>query len=436
MHLCLKGLFLHCNIFILFMNKIAIVFLLINATALLVLPRRLAPLPLLIGACYVTRGQGIDLGPFSFSVLRLLILFGFIRVIFKGERLSGLMSTLDWIMLMWSASAVVSSIFHKDPSAALIFRLGLIYDAAGVYFLIRIFCQSFDDLIILFRIIAILLLPVGLEMAYEKVAASNMFSFFGGIPEIPQMRHGRIRAQGPFAHPILAGTVGATCLPLMVGLWMRHRKEALIGITACLAMVYTSSSSGPILSVMAGLGALFLWRYREHIRLFRWLFILGYIGLDIFMNAPAYFIFTRINVVSGSTGWHRARLIKSAIDHIHEWWLGGTDYTRHWMPTGVSWSPDHTDITNYYLKMGVIGGLPLMFIFIALLWRAFRFVGQTVQHGDSLSSEDRFIIWTLGASLFSIAATSLSVSFFDQSFLFLYLVLAAIGSMRNIWKTD
>lgn len=433
MHLCLKGSFLHRN---LFMNKIAIVFLLINATALLVLPRRLAPLPLLLGACYVTRGQVIDLGPFSFSVLRLLILFGFIRLIFKGERLSGHMNKLDWIMLMWSASAVVSSVFHKDPSEALIFRLGLIYDVGGVYFLIRIFCRHFDDLIVLFRIIAILLLPVGLEMAYEKVEASNLFSFFGGIPETPQMRDGRIRAQGPFAHPILAGTVGATCLPLMIGLWMRHRKEALIGIIACIAMILTSSSSGPILSVMAGLGALFLWRYRERIRLFRWLFIFGYIGLDIFMNAPAYYIVTRINVVGGSTGWHRARLIESATDHIDEWWLGGTDYTRHWMPTGVSWSREHTDITNYYLKMGVIGGLPLMFLFITLLWRAFRFVGQTIQHGDSLPSEDKFIIWTLGASLFSIAATSLSVSFFDQSFLFLYLVLAVIGSMRNVWKTD
>ena len=418
------------------MNKIAMVFLLINATALLVLPRRFAPLPLLIGACYVTRGQGIDLGPLSFSVLRLLILFGFIRVIFKGERLSGLMNTLDWIMLMWSASAVVSSVFHKDPAAALIFRLGLIFDAGGVFFLIRIFCRCFDDLIILFRIIAILLLPVGLEMAYEKVAASNLFSFFGGIPETPQIRNGRLRAQGPFAHPILAGTVGATCLPLMIGLWMRHRKEALIGIIACLAIVFTSSSSGPILSTVAGLGALFLWRYRQNIRLFRWIFILGYIWLDIFMNAPAYYIVTRFDFISGSTPWHRARLIESATDHIDEWWLGGTDYTRHWMPTGVSWSREHTDITNYYLKMGVIGGLPFMLLFITLLWKGFRFVGQTVQHGDSLPSEARFIIWTLGASLFSIAATSFSVSFFDQSFLFLYLVLAVIGSMRNVWKTD
>jgi O-antigen ligase len=79
--------------------------------------------------------------------------------------------------------------------------------------------------------------------------------------------------------------------------------------------------------------------------------------------------------------------------------------------------------------MGVLGGLPLMFLFIAILAKAFSLVGQTLREAENkLSSTSRFMIWALGASLFSHATTFMSVSYFDQSFVFLYLTLAAISS--------
>jgi len=410
------------------MSGFAVAFVLINAVALLVLPRRWAPLPLLIGACYMTLGQGIEIGPFHFTVIRMLVAVGLVRVILRGESLAGGLNSLDWLMLAWSAWGLVSSFFHKDPSAAMVFRLGLVYNACGIYFLIRVFCQSIDDLFALCKVTAILLIPVAAEMVYENLAFHNLFSVLGGVPEIPQVREGRIRSFGPFAHPILAGTVGAVCLPLMIGLWHHYRKTALAGIAACVLIVVLSASSGPALSLLAGVGASFMWRYRERMRLFRWLAIIAYVGLDLIMEAPAYYVIWRFDVAGGSTGWHRAALIESAIRHLDEWWLAGTDFTRHWMPTGVSWSPDHTDITNHYLSLGVLGGLPLMLLFIAVLTTAFSFVGRTVQYTDTHPFEYHFIIWALGAALFSHVVTAMSVSYFDQSFLFLYLTLAAIGS--------
>jgi hypothetical protein len=193
-------------------------------------------------------------------------------------------------------------------------------------------------------------------------------------------------------------------------------------------MVYSSTSSGPILSMLAGILALFLWNYREKTRLIIWMGVIGYIGLTLVMNDPAYFIMARIDITGGSTGWHRARLIQSALEHFFEWWIAGTDYTRHWMPTGVSWSPDHTDITNHYIQMGVWGGLPLMMLFIAIILRAFSLIGKNVSISSKVSLKSEFVFWALGASLFAHAVTFLGVSYFDQSFLFLYLVLAAIAS--------
>ena len=413
------------------MNVFAITFLLINALALLLLPRRWAPLPLLVGACYMTLGQSIEIGPFHFTVIRILVAVGVVRIIARGERLAGGMNAMDWLMVIWAVWMLISSVFHNDPSDALVLRLGLVYNACGIYFLLRVFCQSLDDVVGLCRVTAILLLPVALEMIYEKLTVTNLFSILGGGSVSPAIRDGKIRAQGPFAHAILAGTIGAVCLPLMIGIWQQHRKSAFVGMITCMTIIITSTSSGPILSAMAAIGALLMWRYRHRTRLARWFAVFGYIVLDLVMKDPAYFIIAHIDLTGSSTGWHRARLIQSALDHLSEWWLAGTDYTRHWMPTGVSWSPEHTDITNYYLQMGVWGGLPLMLLFIAVLVKGFSFVGQTLRQSADLPPKSRFMIWALGASLFAHAATFISVSYFDQSFVFIYLTLAAISSVRS-----
>src|SRR3972149_3729888 len=129
------------------MNSFIITFLLINTAALLLLPKGWAPLPLLVGVIYITRNQGIELGPFTFFIIRILIAAGLLRIIIRGERLPVGLNSLDWMMLAWALWALMSSVFHKDPSAALIFRLGLVYDACGIYILSRIFCQSLDDVV-------------------------------------------------------------------------------------------------------------------------------------------------------------------------------------------------------------------------------------------------------------------------------------------------
>jgi hypothetical protein len=381
----------------------------------------------------MTRGQGIELfGLFTFTVIRILIATGLVRMLIRGERIAGGINGLDWLILGWALLAITSSIFHNEPSAALVLRLGLVYDACGVYFLIRSFCQSMDDVIGLCRTTAILLIPLAVEMLYEKQTVHNLFSMFGGVSENPAIRDGKIRAQGPFAHAILAGTIGAVNLPLTVAIWSQYRKTAILGITACLTIVFASTSSGPIMSAIAAIGALFMWRYRHKMKLIHWAAVLAYIVLALLMKDPVYYLMARIDITGGSTGWHRARLIESAFEHFNEWWLAGTDYTRHWMPTGVSWSPNHTDITNHYLRMGVIGGLPLMLIFIASLAKGFSYVGNTLRHATKLSPTSLFVVWALGASLFANAVTFLAVSYFDQSSVFIYLILAAIGSM---WST-
>jgi hypothetical protein len=419
------------------MNITALIFILLNSILLLTVPRRWAALPILFGACYITLSASstLEIGPFHFSSIRIIIAVGMIRVVVRRELVEGGLQQLDWMVIFFAFWAILSSFFHQDSSSALVFRLGFAYNTCGIYFLLRIFCPSIEGVKDLICLTAILLIPLAVEMMYEKIIVHNLFSILGGVAETPQIRSGNVRAQGPFAHAILAGTIGAVCLPLMIGLWHQHRKFSAVGISACLVVVFCSSSSGPIMSALVAVGAMAMWPYRHSMRAIRWLAIIGYLALELVMKAPAYYLIARVDVAGGSTGWHRARLIQSAIEHIDEWWLAGTDFTRHWMPTGVSWSSDHTDITNHYLQMGVIGGLPLMLLFIGMLYQGFSLVGKRLQQEDQ-PHEVQFFMWSIGASLFAHMATSISVSYFDQSFVFIYLTLAATGSLAVRDESD
>src|SRR5206468_12321464 len=143
-------------------------------------------------------------------------------------------------------------------------------------------------------------------------------------------RDGVLRCQGPFGHPILAGTFGATLFPLFVGLWQRWKGDRLLSILAvlsCTAMTLTSGSSGPMFTFLSGLLALTLWPLRDHMRVIRWGILLIVVGLEIVMKSHVWFLMARVDIFSASTGYHRAYLIDRAFENLSDWWLTGTKST-------------------------------------------------------------------------------------------------------------
>lgn len=412
------------------MTPLALIFLLVATAAIWVLPRQWAAVPLLAGACYMTLGQKIEISGLSFPIIRLLLLAGLIRVVVRGERPAGGLIGMDKLFLAWAGWALFVSCFRENPGITLENHLGMVYNALSIYFLIRCFCQTEEDVHGLIRVTGWVLVPVAAEMVYEQLTQHNLFSMFGGVPEEPSVRNGRIRSQGPFAHAILAGTVGAVCIPLMIGLWRRYSLSARVGLGACCSMVLASGSSGPLMSVIFSLFALALWQWRYWTRQMRIAAVVGYLLLELIMKAPAYYVIARIDLVGGSTGWHRARLIESSIEHLNEWCFTGTDYTRHWMPYGVPWSEDHADITNHYLAQGVRGGLVLTCLFVGLLWSGFRYAGIALRTWRGLDPGREFFAWCIGAGLFGHAASCVSVAYFDQSVVFLYLTLGLLATLR------
>ena len=411
------------------MNAIGAAFTLVTSVFLFTLPRRFAAIPFLLGAVYMPRSAEVELGPAHFTALRILVMFGVFRVLIRGERLAKGMNPVDRMLILWAVFLIGSSVFHT--SDAWVFRAGIIWSDLGCYLLLRIFVQDRVDIERIFKVLCVVLVPVAVLMILEKSSGENLFAaVFGGYDEVV-LREGHFRARGPFAHPILAGAVGATCFPMALYLWKRHRKHALMGLFATAGIIFASTSSGPILMLLFILFGLVLWKVRNRLPAIRWLVLMAVIALDAIMKDPVYFLVARIDLAGGSTGWFRARLIQSSIEHLDEWWLAGTDYTRHWMSTGVPANSQHTDITNQLLAMGVMGGLPLMFLFIMILVAAFRAVGQALGQKENESMEHSFLIWMLGATLFGHVMNFFSICLFDQSVVLFYLVLAAIGAVQT-----
>jgi hypothetical protein len=419
------------------MNPIALALFLACAAALLTVPRKWAPVPLLLGCTYMTLDQGINLGGISLPVYRMLLLVGTIRVVAKGELLPGGLNLIDKLMIVWGLWMLFASLFHDPARAGPVTAGGVVFNQTLIYFLIRIWCADLDEVGDVIRIVALLLVPISMEMLAEKFTGRNMFAIFGGVPEWVLVREGKLRAQGPFRHPILAGTVGATCIPLFVGILKRHRLAAMAGISAGLVMVLTSASSGPVMSLLAGVAALMLWRAKVHMKALRVCAVLLYLALMVVMTRPPYYLISRIDISGGSTGWHRSFLIDQTFKHLSEWWLFGTDVTRHWMPNqGIARDPQHTDITNYYISFGVSGGLLAMLLVIWILLVAFRWVGRIHDNRLEKWPSQSFMIWCVGACLFAHAVTSVSVAYFDQSMLYFWLSIAVISSVFSIVRLD
>jgi len=409
------------------LNAIGLLFTLVFSAFLVALPRRLAAIPLLIGAAYMTRGQVLDIGPAHFDVVRILVTVGFFRAVLKEESITR-MNSIDRMLILWAIWLIVSSAFHT--SEAWVFRAGMVWTELGCYFLFRIFVQDAEDVLLIFKVLCVALIPVAVLMLLEKSTGRNYFGVLGGTSEVVDFRHGHFRARGSFAHAILAGSVGATCFPMALYLWKKYHKLALAGLFSTVGIILASTSSGPIMMVLFILFGLVIWKLRKYLGAIRWLGITAVIALDVVMKDPVYFLMARIDISGGSQGWFRARLIQSSIEHLDEWWLAGTDYTRHWMSSGIPANSVSADITNHFLGMGVMGGLPLMFLFIMVLVAGFGKVGRALRENESASMEQRFLIWTLGTILFGHVMNFWSISLFDQSVVFFYLILACISAVQ------
>jgi hypothetical protein len=403
---------------------------------LVVLPRRFVAFPIVALVCFMTMGERVIVAGLNFTLLRILLLFGWGRLVLRGELRSIRLNRIDRAILWWTLSSIVIYVLLWQSFDAFQNKLGLAYNAVGFYFLFRFLVRDFDDAMRMVKTTALLIMPLAGIMVVEKLTGKNSFAIFGGVSPVTALRDGVLRCQGPFAHPILAGTFGATLFPLFVALWVscrRIRSVALLGMLSAIVITVTSGSSGPIMALLAGVIGLSVWRLQPHMRKVRWSMIFCLIGLQLAMKAPVWFLMARVDIFSGSTGYHRAYLIDSAVRHVDGWWLVGTKST-------LSWADEDQglfDVTNQYLIEGADGGLLTLILFITIIVRAFQGVGRSVR--ATKGGDDQRLplaLWAMGAALLSHTVSYMSVSYFDQNIVGWYLLLAVIATATDQFSAE
>lgn len=404
------------------MNALLFTFSVALVIAQFTLPRRLAFLPLLIAAChtpyYATLGG-------QFNAVRLVLFAGLMRASVSGLIDWNPRKPLDLIMAVWSGIALLSAFGHETGNP-FIYRAGLVLNVFGTYLYGRCYLRERSDFIMLARCLVVVLLPLAALLTIEAATGTNGYSGFGTRFDFAITRDEQNRAMGPFGTPILAGTMGAICFPLFVALWREHRRAAVLGFLATFAIVSASASSGPIGTLLLAGGALFLWKWRASLGRVKLAIAVLLILIQLYRERSVWYLISLIDFVGGSTGWHRSRLLDSAINHLGEWWFMGTDYTRHWMPYGLPSVPDHCDLTSYYVHLGVIGGLPLTLALIAILWRSFSLLGRRMRQLRAADSPHEFLLWCAGSALFAHTLTFFTISYFDQLYVFFYMLIAAV----------
>ncbi len=413
-----------------FITPLGMTFTLLMGILLLVLPRKYALAPVVILMCYMTMGMRLMVADLNFTMIRILLLFGTVRILVRQEFRGFKLNPIDRSILWFALVSSVAYILLWGDFEALKNKVGNAYNMLGFYFFFRFVVRSLDDILRTFKILALSIVPLAGMMLFEKATGRNPFAMFGGVPEMTFVRDGALRCEGPFAHPILAGTFGAVLFPYFVALWWQSRKSrwiAVLGMVSSLAIIFACASSGPVLAWAAGCAGLAIWRWRKYLRAVRWAMVVIPACLQLGMKAPVWFLIGRVGVVGGSDGYHRAYLIDRCIYNFWNWWLLGTKSTNAWAS-----ADNHLfDVTNQYVATAADGGLLALILFIVILVRCFRGVGVATrgakQRGERVGMQKT--IWALGCALLVHVISYVSVTYFDQNFVNWFLLLAMIATV-------
>lgn len=403
-------------------------------TAILVLltvaiPRKYLLLPFTIATCFVPADQRIIISSLDFTPLRILLVAGLLRIMFSDENSAFRFNSFDKVFFAWAVCGGAIYVLQWSMSLrAIIYQCGIFLDLVGMYILFRINMRCWEDIERVVKLFAVCSLVMAVFVVLEYATGQNPFSLLGGVRT--WVREGRYRCQASFPHSIILGLFWATLLPLFIGMAKRVRRQKYLFWLASVVsawMVFATSSSTPIFTLLTVLIFLPMFRYRRFGRQAALAFLGLLVGLHIVMKAPVWHLISRVNIVEGSTGWHRYHLIDQAINRFSEWALLGTRDTGHWGFMLV-------DITNQYVLEGVQGGVLTLILFIILLFMAVKTVGSYSLRMMPIT--EQWFAWGFCVSILGHCISFLGVSYFGQIRMLLYLTFALVAFIYDVNTTN
>jgi hypothetical protein len=381
-------------------------------------PRKWLLLPFVMAACIIPPDQRIIIFDLDFTTIRFCIFFAILRLYLFNEVRRITWNNFDRLFLTWIVVGSIVYIIQWNTMKAAIYKSGVIYDALGLYWIFRMSIISWNDvhrIVKMFAVFAIISAPL---IIYERVTQNNAFEIFGKVSGA--FHRGRFRCKGPFPHFIMMGLFWASVIPIFVSYFAARRSKLLYAVASICALicVILSASSTPYMAVAAIVFFGALWKYRRYGGLIALGLSSMIFALHVVMNKPVWHLICRINIFSGSTGWHRFILFDRFVKNIGEWFFMGCHGVEHW---GIY----KGDITNQYVLEGVRGGAITLIIFIIMIVQAVRITG--ICSIVSRSRESRILYWGFCVSILGHCVSFWGVSYFGQIMLLLYFTLAIVS---------
>ena len=332
-----------------------LVLMLVAIVLVLVLPRKFVVAPLLFGILLLP-AQTLVIGGFHLFVSRILILTGLGRAIASRSSntrfFGGGYNTLDAIFILYVLFHASAFILLYREAGAVVNQFGFLWDFLGGYFLMRLLIEDDADIQRVIKILSAVAAVLAVTMLYEKLRDVNLYGFLASQPIIPEIRNGAIRAQGPFHHAILAGTFGATLLPLFFWLWKCGKSKflGLLGMLASTAITFASASTTPASVYLAAILAISLWPLRGQMRIIRWGAVVVIFALNLAMHAPVWW---PSNILTSPVD-RRANTEQNSSTILYAISAtGGSSEPR----TTPAWGYEMWDQSNQYVADGETGGL-------------------------------------------------------------------------------
>ena len=407
------------------LHPLAAAMLVLTGILVFVLPKRYVAASCLPLLCFVSGAQRIVVADIDFGFLRILGICILARVIARGELRNIKVHLADVLVFIYSFSPVLMSLVRGRPDMMMML-IGMGFDVFSMYILGRVFLANLEFVRVQIRALALVSIPLAIFFFIEGTTRHNYFSIFGGVAELTRMRDGQLRAQGAFAHPILAGAWFVAVIPLFLSQWkadvnrVRGQTIAVVG-TICGIMVMNGVSSSTPVGGLLAIGVAYLfYPFRSQMSKIALLAIAFGVMLHFAVNDGLHgILFTRATLVVGSTGDHRFNLYEAALNRIPEWFMFGVDGTAHW--GNRLW-----DITSEYVYALVKGGILGLGLLIWLICLAYRGIGRVMRGANR---RDTAMLYGLGVSLFGHLVMFSAVAYFGQ---ITYLFYSLLGSMISL----
>lgn len=370
----------------------------------------------------------IFIGPVAFSIPRFAALILLIRLLLKNRHLKIKRNSIDslvvviWLWIIFATVIEGSALSHTSQ------MIGKGLDTVLMYYIARMSFHDENDLKAFYGWLVITAISMCIIGVIETTTSYSVYDGFTQyrewhwIDKANSYRLGMLRAKASTSVHIYFGMF----MMMIAGMLWSIRKyidnniKYKIALLSAFLAALTSLSSGPWLACAFIIIFALLEKRTKYINKILVLLAIFTLFLEMSSNRHFYNLIDYLALNSG-TAWYRTRLLEIAVNNLNEYWLfgAGSNMPHHW---GQQLDGRlHIDIVNHFLMIGLYGGLPAMFMYIAMHVKTFKYA--ILARKKYADEKQRSLLYGLLATILALDISSMSVSLFGPPLILSYILV-------------